>query len=411
MYDPYAYGDLETSSGDRQVCLGPGCAPIPERLLLAHARGEVLFIAGAGISISTGLPDFQGLVRSVYSKVDTKAHAVLCHVPDSLPRTIPDSDDAAGLLDRQRAEIESFCKQDYDVVLGMLEQRIDGVPEAFGLVRQAVADILRNDEVKPSRLHKALMLLADRGTASSIITTNFELLLERASPRTNPRVQSYSLGGIPRPTRRPSFSGVFHIHGALDPDPARTSNLIITDRDFGEYYLRRRAIPDFIYDAARLYHLVLIGYRANDAPMRYLLNAVAADGTHFHDLKERFAFVGQDAPDQVELEGWRGRGITPIPYDARHAHAALAHTIETWATMSAINGRQATVDSAFRAIVRHPRQQVSDSARDLVDHLVRRASPAEKVRLAALASKHRADISWLESMISICSDQDRAEIP
>ena len=53
----------------------------------------------------------------------------------------------------------------------------------------------------------------------------------------------------------------------------------MTDRDFGEFYLRRRVVPDFIYDAARLFHLVLVGYSANDAPMRYLLNAVAADGS------------------------------------------------------------------------------------------------------------------------------------
>ena len=104
--------------------------------------------------------------------------------------------------------------------------------------------------------------------------------------------QTYALGAIPRPTRSEEFSGVFHIHGALSPNPARAEDIIVTDRDFGEFYLRRRVVPDFIYDAARLFHLVLIGYSANDAPMRYLLNAVAADGSRFDDLKERFAFVG-----------------------------------------------------------------------------------------------------------------------
>ena len=77
----------------------------------------------------------------------------------------------------------------------------------------------------------------------------------------------------------------------------------LSDNDFGEFYLRRRVVPDFIYDAARLFHLVLVGYSANDPPMRYLLNAVAADGSRFSDLKERFTFVGAgDPPDAVELE-------------------------------------------------------------------------------------------------------------
>ncbi len=72
------------------------------------------------------------------------------------------------------------------------------------------------------------------------------------------------------------FNGVLHIHGALDRNPERTSDLIISDQDFGEFYLRRRIVPDLIYDAARLYNLVLVGYRANDPPMKYLLDAVAA---------------------------------------------------------------------------------------------------------------------------------------
>ncbi len=79
---------------------------------------------------------------------------------------------------------------------------------------------------------------------------------------------------------------------ALDRNSSRTSDLVVSDQDFGEFYLRRRVVPDFIYDAARLFNLVLVGYSANDPPMRYLLNAVAADGTRFGDLKERFTFIG-----------------------------------------------------------------------------------------------------------------------
>ena len=61
-------------------------------------------------------------------------------------------------------------------------------------------------------------------------------------------VQTYALGGIPRPrpTSNPEFNGVLHIHGALDRNPEKTSDLIISDRDFGEFYLRRRVVsrPD-----------------------------------------------------------------------------------------------------------------------------------------------------------------------
>ena len=109
----------------------------------------------------------------------------------------------------------------------------------------------------------------------------------------------------------------------LDKSPERASELVLSDQDFGEFYLRRRVVPDFIYDAARLYHLVLVGYSANDPPMRYLLNAVAADGKRFDDLKERFTFFGTSTPDPVALADWNGRGITPIHYDSANGHDNL----------------------------------------------------------------------------------------
>ena len=251
------------------------------------------------------------------------------------------------------------------------------------------------------------MRLADRGGAVTIATTNFELLLEDAAKRLRQAVQTYALGGIPRPGHRDDFTGVLHIHGALDRDPTRTSDLILTDHDFREFYLRRRVVPDFIYDAARLFNLVLVGYSANDPPMRYLLNAVAADGTRFDDLKERFTFVGNSAPDPVGLEDWKGRGITPIPYDTTNDHWALLATLERWAALSAINGKRSVVDAEVKRMVRTNRGAASDADRDLFDHLIRRSDTNERVRLSALASKQRADLVGWTPIAAIAAEHDR----
>lgn len=263
------------SAQDRVISLGEGLPPIPERLLLAHARGDVLFICGAGVSMPAGLPDFRQLVLDVYARLDPAAHASLPCSPGDVCTWRPSS--GSTLTDGQKAEIERFIKGDYDVVLGMLERRLDGVTSENSQIRQTVVDILREKNTKPAPIHRALMRLADRGGASSIITTNFDRLLESAIKSNSVSKQVYSLGSIPRPTRRPDFAGIFHIHGVLGKSVNRASELVLTDQDFGEFYLRRRVIPDFIYDAARLFHLVLVGYSANDPPMRYLLNSVAAD--------------------------------------------------------------------------------------------------------------------------------------
>lgn len=67
--------------------------------------------------------------------------------------------------------------------------------------------------------------------------------------------------------------------------------------------------------------------------MRYLLNAVAADGNRFEDVKERFIFTSSN--DHIDLEDWRGRGITPIPYSPENGHAVLLETLKRWSVLSA----------------------------------------------------------------------------
>ena len=114
----------QVDEGSRTVSLGPGLPKIPERLLLAHARGEVLFICGAGVSLSAGLPLFQDLVCAVYGVLDTAIHERLRNASyDEHDRLTLDF---AGLTHRQTAEVKRFVHEDYDVVLGMLERRLDG---------------------------------------------------------------------------------------------------------------------------------------------------------------------------------------------------------------------------------------------------------------------------------------------
>jgi hypothetical protein len=136
--------------------------------------------------------------------------------------------------------VKRFIVGDYDVVLGMLERRLDDQTRGDSRVRREVANRLHGGASKPAPIHRSLMRLADRGGATTIVTTNFDLLLEIAAKRLRSPVETYSLGSIPRPTRQTEFAGVLHIHGALDSNPLRFSELVLSDQDFGEFYLRRR---------------------------------------------------------------------------------------------------------------------------------------------------------------------------
>ena len=387
----------------RDIALGEDLAPIPERLLLAHARGEILFVAGAGVSRSACLPDFRGLVIKVYKALDSAVYSVISG----------DGPGSSNLNAVQKAELKRFQKDEYDVVLGMLERRLEGEASNRNPVRQEVGTILRSKN-KSAPIHQTLMRLADRGGAVTIITTNFDLLLENAARNMKSPVQTYALGGIPRPRppSNPEFNGVLHIHGALDRNPERTSDLIISDQDLGEFYLRRRIVPDLIYDVARLYNLVLVGYSANDPPMRYLLNAVAADVASFSDLKERFIFVGMDEDDPVGLEDWKARGITPIQYKSQGKdHSQLQRTLAKWAELSAINGNKSRVDRELKKIVKVKRAEASQEDRDSFDHFIRRSDTNERIRLSKLVSKHKADLGWLDAILAVSSEESRESHP
>ena len=126
----------QTFRNERQVSFGSGLPTIPERLLLSHARGGVLFVAGAGVSRPSKLPDFRGLVIGVYARLDTAIHSVLSSLPADTNSI--DYSKFSTLSDRQIAEVKRYIVGDYDVVLGMLERRIDGETKDTFRLRQTV---------------------------------------------------------------------------------------------------------------------------------------------------------------------------------------------------------------------------------------------------------------------------------
>ncbi len=396
---------------DAEVVLGEGCASLPERLLLHHAEGKVLFLAGAGVSMPKPacLPSFRDLVLKVYKQLGDPVLPFL-EAPagdrDELPEGPP-------LTPEQKAEVESFEKRQLDVVLGMLERRIDGQQTEESRMRQAVVRLLQPDPpAEYAGIHRDLLRLSDRGGVTAILTTNFDLLLEAAGREAKCSVESLALGAIPRPSLRPSFSGVLHLHGALRPDRSGIPDLILTNRDFGEFYLRRRIVPDLLYDAARIFHLVLVGYTANDPPVRYLLDAISADAARFPDLKERFIFVPfkGNEPDQTELADWKGRGLTPIPYPRADSHRKLAFTLETWAnlfgkTPSLDGGHETVTERRIRKtlerITEAPLNEVSDEDRSLFDHLIRREVHTRRAELASRLGELRRDYEWLDRILAV----------
>lgn len=319
----------------------PGGPDIPAVLIAAQERGQVLFVCGAGVSRMAGLPLFRGLVEKVYATLseDWKHHVA--------ERAVMDED---GRLAGQ-----------YDRMLRSLERRLEASSVRRGQgMRARIRNAVRAALVAPVGAsltnHLALLELSrDADGTIRLLTTNFDTLFERAwKARFGKAVDSYAGPAMPQP-KTAGCNGVLHLHGRLADDDHDLSEteLVLTSAEFGDAYLRSGWATRYIYDMVRAHTLVLIGYQAEDPPMRYLLEALEADRERYHDLNPVYAFApADDGNDEEEIALWRAKGVEPIIYCAPdNDHSSLYRSITQWRdyAQDPTTWRRSRLEATFRS--------------------------------------------------------------
>ena len=379
----------------RDVVLGPGLPPLPEELLVARDRGEVLFMVGAGASYPapSNLPGFKGLVQNIYEIVDPTMVAGLIAVQQDDGPAWHEVQDV--LNDSQRTELKFFCQNEFDVVLGMLERRIDGDFTRGSSVRRAAQTVLERT-TEPNELHRALILLGQRYGRTLLVTTNFDRLLSRAAKSIRLEASALALGQMPNPSLSVEFNGILHMHGMLPLGKEPGSAVILTDQDFGDAYLRRHNATSFLYDAARIYNLVLVGYSASDSPVRYLLNALASDERHFNDIKRRYAFIPCPPGDARLPTEWSSRGITPIPYNPANHHRQLEDVLVAWSQVTPDRRNEKSLKSRLLAIARlDPDSTDGEAEKPFLRFILERSTEIERDLLVRSFGTAGAAPKWI----------------
>jgi len=137
---------------------------------------------------------------------------------------------------------------------------------------------------------------------------------------------SHANKSIPRPGG-PRDYGILHLHGRLADDTLNLeeSDLILTSADFGDAYLRDGWASQYVEDRMRLNTLVLVGYAAEDAALRLLLETLDADRDRFRDLKDIYA-IEKRSDDSASL--WKAKGIKPLEFPD---YSAIYNTLAEWA--------------------------------------------------------------------------------
>jgi hypothetical protein len=201
---------------------------LPELLLASLRDGRLVIFAGAGVSIGppAHLPDFKRLTELI----------------------------AAGTGEAiQDGEPE-------DRFLGRL--RFDGVD-----VHSRAAEILSRDEPSPTSLHRDLLRLYPDIDQVRVVTTNFDLLFEKAAQETQGSPDRYVAPALPLGDK---FRGIVHVHGAV----SRPEQMVLTDADFGRAYLTEGWARRFLVNLFRHFTVLFIGYRHSDTIVNYLGRAL-----------------------------------------------------------------------------------------------------------------------------------------
>ena len=283
---------------------------IPVPLLNELDSGKVVFFCGAGISegLSSGLPNFAGLVQHVYEANHIK--------PDAVESEALDLEEPA--THRRRPAL--------DKALGLLER-----PERLGAIalRRTVIKRLSEPPSGDLLIHKALIELSRNERGVRLITTNFdnrfvEAGLDKELVDAAPKVP------VPKPH---NWSSLVHLHGRIAPKEDG-SNLVLTAADFGRAYLTERWAARFVTELFREFIVVFVGYSVSDPVMSYMVDALAAERDKGAQFTPAYAFAeedGSDAGRSKARDGWRAKNVEPILYNRRDGHRLLAETLIEWA--------------------------------------------------------------------------------
>jgi hypothetical protein len=296
---------------------------IPDELLEARDRGEVVFICGAGVSMPAGLPSFLTLAKQVVADLGvSQGHGA--HV--LLDQIITTNGDFQPPID----QVFSRLKKDYGP-----------------LVQEAVFKRLKIKRNTPLDKHKLLLdLSSDSNGEPRLVTTNFDFLFELAKKG----IRKYVAPELPDLSVVQVFSGVVYLHGRM-PKAASEQNvgsqIVLSSSDFGRAYLAQGWATRFVRDLLQRFTVVLLGYSATDPPIRYLL-----EGLETSVLEDRHRIYAFEAgiPNMVTAN-WRDRNVRGIAYEkVDDNHSGLWASIEKWAerARNPVGWRTATVELALK---------------------------------------------------------------
>ena len=287
-----------------------GGVNIPDELLEERDSGNVVFLCGAGVSRGAGMPDFLGLATDVVAELGAPEHArsramLAMWTDEKIPEPArPPLDQMFNLLQ------DEYAPAEIDYLIAKRLRPKSGVS-------------LSNHEM-------ILRLSKSADGKPQIVTTNFDTLFEKAAGRKTLKI--YAAPTLPDlADRHSSLKGLVYLHGRTEQRIKRGERrqaFVVSSSDFGRAYLAEGWATRFMRDLFDKYIVVLLGYTANDPPVRYLLQGLHTGRIGSHN--PIFAFDG--GTEEEVRQRWQDSGIQALAYPSSDGkHVALWDTLSAWA--------------------------------------------------------------------------------
>ena len=279
---------------------------IPDELLEARNRGEVVFLCGAGVSYPAGMPDFLELAEYVVQELGT---------PPCAP-----SRELLSIWDN--SEIPEAARPSLDQIFNLLQLDYE-VSE----IEYLIAKRLRTKRRTDVSTHETILRLSKSVDGRpQIVTTNFDLLFQYADRR----LAHYVPPNLPNLAYGQGLNGLVYLHGRINNRIRRgeaLQGLVVSSSDFGQAYLAEGWATRFILDLLDRYTVVLLGYSASDPPVRYLLQGLRKTSL----LKGATIYAFDRGAEEEVRANWRDSIVRVLAYPETDGHSALWDTLEAWA--------------------------------------------------------------------------------
>ncbi|MBB3122459.1 SIR2 family protein [Pseudoduganella violacea] len=345
----------------------------PAELVDDFINGEVVFLCGAGVS-APQLPLFGELLNLVHTEIGTEP---------------------------TDGETEAAVQGRFEEAFGSLERRLANPALMF----KAVSKLLKSAAPNLSN-HKVLLRLArNLNNEVCLITTNFDTFFERALDELDgagsAALASHAPQSLPSPGGS-NFSGVMHIHGRVSDEALGLVNtpLVLTSATYGDAYMRSGWASRFLFDLLRCKTLVLIGYSAGDAPVRYFLNVLEADRQRFSDIKSVYAFDGVDSHHAQADKRWSGVAVTPLAFrkNSRPNYGALWEDLAKLASL--VESPKAMRRQRATELLSGSFESADDGAKSTIKWLFSGKNDLLDVVVKSLSDSQWLDFLFAERLVS-----------